>query len=250
MKCYVMEEGYIGTIEPPFDDEVHIRSNFWPFYATVRHWKIDGREYVTVAGYGKSTRYHSMVLEEQNPHVKIIETKDIKRYLEDHREILRYDWIETWRKWLDEIEDPLVLCESPGRYRFESASHRDVVRLLKQVIDRRVCEIDTYVFLDEDASDNNKVLVKIGVSVDVSKRLKSVETASGRTLHIVRVFRFDIEKRLHLLFGRFRGKGEWFLLPRNVYNILAKETMRKGFDYFEIMAKREIGERDEEEVAS
>lgn len=60
---------------------------------------------------------------------------------------------------------------------------------------------------------------KIGVSKDVQKRLKQLQTGNGCELHIVASFEssypYYVEKMLHRHFQKDRTEGEWFYLDEH-----------------------------------
>lgn len=58
-------------------------------------------------------------------------------------------------------------------------------------------------------------LYKIGISQDINKRLKSLQTGSPHTVRCVAYYHTDesamtIERKLHKLFDKYRLSGEWF----------------------------------------
>ena len=63
----------------------------------------------------------------------------------------------------------------------------------------------TYMVLDTGAN-----LIKIGKSVNVEYRVKSLQACCGSKLEILHVFDFDIESLLHIKFRDSRKHGEWF----------------------------------------
>jgi hypothetical protein len=52
--------------------------------------------------------------------------------------------------------------------------------------------------------------VKIGRSVQVDKRIRTIETQSGYQLEVLAIIPKDIENMLHKQFAEFRTVGEWF----------------------------------------
>ncbi|MGL5881287.1 MAG: GIY-YIG nuclease family protein [Xenococcaceae cyanobacterium] len=56
-------------------------------------------------------------------------------------------------------------------------------------------------------------LIKIGVSQNVEKRLKDLQSVYKTPLEIIATKRgsFDAEKELHKKFSQFRRHGEWFI---------------------------------------
>jgi hypothetical protein len=53
-------------------------------------------------------------------------------------------------------------------------------------------------------------LLKIGRSVDVDSRVKSLQTGAGAILSVAAVMQGDRESELHKRFSHLRGHGEWF----------------------------------------
>lgn len=70
-----------------------------------------------------------------------------------------------------------------------------------------------YIFRAEDGR------YKIGVTVDVEHRRKTIQNASGLATEVVysRRYRdpFPEERRLHALFAEYRREGEWFEIPHD-----------------------------------
>ena len=52
--------------------------------------------------------------------------------------------------------------------------------------------------------------VKIGKSIQVEKRIRTLKTQSGANLEVLAVIPKDIENMLHKQFAEFRTVGEWF----------------------------------------
>ena len=69
----------------------------------------------------------------------------------------------------------------------------------------------TYILVDVDSE-----FVKIGKTGDIKRRSAELKNNSGRELILLYLFDFDIESRLHLVFGEFRKTGEWFSIPRSI----------------------------------
>lgn len=65
----------------------------------------------------------------------------------------------------------------------------------------------TYLIRNCDTND-----IKIGRTVDVSKRLANLSTGSVAKLKLIHVFPYDVEQELHRRFARLRVRdnGEWF----------------------------------------
>lgn len=77
---------------------------------------------------------------------------------------------------------------------------------------------------------NNKL--KIGISVDPSKRVVQIKNASGIEVEIVktwdcRIDAFIVEKSLHVLFEDSREIGEWFNMDTD-YAINKIDNTLKG----------------------
>lgn len=70
-----------------------------------------------------------------------------------------------------------------------------------------------YIFRAEDGR------YKIGVTVDVEHRRKTIQNASGLATEVVYSKRyrdpFPEEQRLHALFAGYRREGEWFEIPHD-----------------------------------
>ncbi len=67
---------------------------------------------------------------------------------------------------------------------------------------------------------NFENVVKIGVTDDIEKRLKTLQTAN---IEVLNLFHFEeredaykIEKKLHKIFHEFRENGEWFLIDPKI----------------------------------
>ena len=52
--------------------------------------------------------------------------------------------------------------------------------------------------------------VKIGKSIQVEKRIRTLKTQSGANLEVLAIIPKDIENMLHKQFAEFRTVGEWF----------------------------------------
>ena len=82
----------------------------------------------------------------------------------------------------------------------------------------------TYLILDSGAN-----LIKIGRSVNVEDRLKSLQCGCGSRLEIKHVFDADIEDLLHIEFCHARKHGEWFDVNyREVVNFVNTDKNMKG----------------------
>ena len=53
-------------------------------------------------------------------------------------------------------------------------------------------------------------LIKIGKSLDIDKRLRTISTGAGCELEILAIIGEDVELVLHKKFASLRGVGEWF----------------------------------------
>lgn len=65
-------------------------------------------------------------------------------------------------------------------------------------------------------------LIKIGVTTDVPRRLRELQTGSSVPLKVIAVRPGDwhLEKSLHRQFAQWRTTGEWFALPVDPYRDL------------------------------
>lgn len=66
-------------------------------------------------------------------------------------------------------------------------------------------------------------LVKVGRSLNVDKRHRSISTATGEKLKLLAVIDGDEEKRIHDALGASRQLGEWFAITDAARDILARE---------------------------
>lgn len=68
--------------------------------------------------------------------------------------------------------------------------------------------------------------VKIGITGDVSQRLKSLKTSCPQPLKILAHKRFpyagEIEQELHQKFETYRVRGEWFNIPEHILDFTIK----------------------------
>jgi hypothetical protein len=83
----------------------------------------------------------------------------------------------------------------------------------------------------------NSELYKIGYSNNPLQRLKSLQTANGERLELIKTFKTNfglkLEKALHLNFNKYKTLGEWFALPYEEikkFNLLC-ETWENDFQY-------------------
>lgn len=70
-------------------------------------------------------------------------------------------------------------------------------------------------------------LIKIGVTTDFEKRLRSLETMSPVPLRILGVVRGDIEAECHTALAKWRQHGEWFEPTSEVFDFLRKRIAIK-----------------------
>ena len=80
-------------------------------------------------------------------------------------------------------------------------------------------------FIREDSGN-----VKIGVTANLKKRLKAIQTHNPHKMAVVKTIHCSniqqakkAEKELHKRFSEFRQNGEWFKLPEPVINELIGE---------------------------
>ena len=55
-------------------------------------------------------------------------------------------------------------------------------------------------------------MFKIGKSKKIGDRINTLSNMNGTKLLIIKIYPFDIEKKLHNLFSDKRREGEWFIL--------------------------------------
>ena len=74
-----------------------------------------------------------------------------------------------------------------------------------------------YVYLIHD-TDNDTY--KIGVTKDLNKRIKSLQTGNSSELKLIESFRTDypfrLETMLHRNFEQYRELNEWFRIPKDI----------------------------------
>lgn len=61
-------------------------------------------------------------------------------------------------------------------------------------------------------------LLKIGKSVDVESRVKSLEIGAGTSLELLYTVPVDVESQLHKEFSEIRVFGEWFTDDGSIRN--------------------------------
>lgn len=96
----------------------------------------------------------------------------------------------------------------------------------KALIDPKVVSSLTYKAPSEVSKPNNGFvyfikagdLVKIGHSVNIKKRLETLQVASPVTLTLIGTMEgnYHLEQKLHLQFARYRVRGEWFELSEPI----------------------------------
>lgn len=66
--------------------------------------------------------------------------------------------------------------------------------------------------------------IKIGIARDVTKRLKTIQTANSRDVRLCRVFSggVDLEAKLHGMFSGQHRRGEWFARDRTVIEFIKR----------------------------
>lgn len=74
-----------------------------------------------------------------------------------------------------------------------------------------------YVYLIED-TDNNRY--KIGVTKDLDKRLRNLQTGNSNQLKFLCAYKtnypYRLESMLHRKFEQYREINEWFNLPKDI----------------------------------
>lgn len=74
-----------------------------------------------------------------------------------------------------------------------------------------------YVYLVKDTVNNT---YKIGVSKDINKRLKTLQTGNSSNLELILSFKaehpYRLESMLHRKFAEYRERNEWFKLPKDI----------------------------------
>ena len=78
-----------------------------------------------------------------------------------------------------------------------------------------ICVEETYVYLALEKNENkNKSIVKIGYSKNPKRRIKDLQTANpGVKLIAYAHGSLRSEKRLHIMFSKYRTQREWFAFP-------------------------------------
>jgi|GEM_PF-4458857 hypothetical protein len=71
---------------------------------------------------------------------------------------------------------------------------------------------------------------KIGVSVDVRKRLSDLQTGNPRKLNVIHVFPGNVERSIHAILEGYSGvaKGEWFELTDSEVSVIV-DTIQEMF---------------------
>ena len=87
-----------------------------------------------------------------------------------------------------------------------------------------------FVYFVQDCSSNN---IKIGVSKDVKKRIKSLQTASSSNLVLMGQLLGgrSLEKFLHKVFARYRVKREWFKPAAPILNFISQYCDDRNISY-------------------
>lgn len=78
-----------------------------------------------------------------------------------------------------------------------------------------ICEYLKTIYIVGDSSDLSKP-VKIGITDDITTRLKALQTGSYYNLSVIYSFKGETvhERHLHKMFQDKRVNGEWFLLTQ------------------------------------
>ena len=74
-------------------------------------------------------------------------------------------------------------------------------------------------------------LIKIGMSIDVDKRMRILEMQGGQTVKIQLVIDGNIEGALHRKFAKHRKIGEWFKLSVEYLNEIIALCDERGIEY-------------------
>lgn len=76
-----------------------------------------------------------------------------------------------------------------------------------------------YVYLIEDVNNN---IYKIGVTRDLKKRLRNLQTGNSNQISIKYTYEteypFRIEQMLHNKFKEYKELNEWYNLPKEIVN--------------------------------
>ena len=73
-------------------------------------------------------------------------------------------------------------------------------------------------------------LFKIGRTISVDQRIRSLNTGAGAQLRLLVTIRADVEMRLHDCFSHKRVDGEWFKLDRRELDSIIGRFTYKGID--------------------
>lgn len=126
--------------------------------------------------------------------------------------------IEAMGNWLEGALSALVQAETPihsAVIRGPDASvsihlmdGRVIYRRAGEITASRQSDAPARVYLIEAASGQ----IKIGIAIDVDKRLKTLQSAHGDPLKVLAEFAggHDLEQKLHKALAAYRLKGEWF----------------------------------------
>ncbi|MFC4000919.1 GIY-YIG nuclease family protein [Prauserella oleivorans] len=119
----------------------------------------------------------------------------------------------------------LLFCEVCANLEQQAEQRRE--ELLREA--RTTQRPDTYIYV---IGEDNSPHVKIGITTDLSQRLKSLQTTSPAPLR-VRWFAQgsrDIEQQLHIEFARQRTHGEWFKFSAKTdpVSTIRAEALRLG----------------------
>ncbi len=116
------------------------------------------------------------------------------------------------RGGMDRIEKPIRVIIANDFFECEAMSSEILSRLLRDSTEYRQSE---YIYLVTDG-----VNTKIGVAVDLKKRLSGLQTGNATQLRFVFNKKvsspFRLERRLHKKFKAQHIRGEWFKLNRRM----------------------------------
>lgn len=74
-------------------------------------------------------------------------------------------------------------------------------------------------------------LYKIGISNDVSKRLRALQTGSPYALTVIEACQCEdprsVERKLHGICSSFRLQGEWFQMNQNFLSIAVRSIRQR-----------------------
>tara|TARA_R110002020_G_C15816207_1_gene732693 strand:+ start:60 stop:581 length:522 start_codon:yes stop_codon:yes gene_type:complete len=139
--------------------------------------------------------------------IKKKETEERKKRLYKlHRELFVEKKIKEYR---EEQKLKLIKKETEARLKREKKLQREIKKQIaeknKQIINENR---KTYIM-----KCNNTGFYKIGYSKSPKKREKTLQSEVP-SIDLIKVWSYDIEKKLHNLYKEFRVRGEWFNLSK------------------------------------